>query len=93
MRPARAQPVVFFHLEDEEDRDRDAVTEFMKKYVKLWRNLFARYQNVSFAHKNQRDLTSFDHVAKREPILTIAELTKMLKEHEVFPQLINKQEL
>jgi hypothetical protein len=30
-------------LDDEEDRDKEAVNEFMKRYAKLWRNLFAKY--------------------------------------------------
>ena len=40
-------------------------------------------------------MTSFDKVANKnkEPALTFAELTKMLKEHDTFPQLINKIEL
>ena len=54
-----------FNLDDEEDRDKDAVTEFMKKYNKLWKNLFTRYQNVSFSHKNQSDMTSFDRIQNK----------------------------
>ena len=40
-------------------------------------------------------MTSFDKVANKnkEPSLTFAELTKMLKDHDTYPLLINKVEL
>jgi GTP cyclohydrolase I len=42
-------------LDDEEDRDKEAVLEFMKRYAKLWRNLFAKYQNVGHKQTKIRD--------------------------------------
>ena len=94
-RPLKTKPVVFFLLEDEEARDLEAVEEFMRKYTKLWTNLFTRYQNVGFSHKNQSDMTSFDNIQNKHkaPALTFAEMTKVLKEHDVYPQLVNKIEL
>jgi len=94
-RPLKTKPVIFFKLEDEEARDKDAVEEFMRKYARLWKNLFTRYQNVGFSHKNQSDMTSFDNIQNKhkEPSLTFAETTKVLKDHDVYPQLMNKQEL
>jgi len=67
----------------------------MKKYAKLWKNLFQRYQNVGFSHKNQSDMTSFDNIQNKgnEPTLTLAETTKLLKDHDTYPQLVNKTEL
>jgi hypothetical protein len=47
-------------LDDEEDRDKEAVMEFMKRYARLWRNLFAKYQNVG--HK-QTKIRDFDKMA------------------------------
>ena len=50
--PVKAKSIIYFDLEDEETRDKDAVTDFMNKYTKLWKNLFTKYQNVGFSHKN-----------------------------------------
>jgi hypothetical protein len=39
------------NMEEEEERDRLGVSEFMKKYAKLWRNLFSKYANSGFSSK------------------------------------------
>ena len=44
-----------FNLDEEEERDREAVTVFMKKYAKLWRNLFYKYANSGFSVKPIRN--------------------------------------
>ena len=41
--PKNRQPLTIVDLEDEEDRDKEGITEFMKRYSKLWRNIFAKY--------------------------------------------------
>jgi hypothetical protein len=38
-------------LDEEEDRDREAVQSFMKKYAKLWKNLYYKYANSGFSAK------------------------------------------
>lgn len=38
-------------LDEEEERDKEAVTLFMKKYAKLWRNLFHKYANSGYNSK------------------------------------------
>lgn len=32
-------------LNEEEDRDREIINQFMKKYIKVWKYLFSRYAN------------------------------------------------
>ena len=40
-----------FNLNEEEDRDKEAVIACMRKYAKLWKNLFNRYANSGFSAK------------------------------------------
>lgn len=44
-------------LEEEEERDRESVTMFMKKYQKLWKNLYYKYSNSGFSSKQ---ISNFD---------------------------------
>lgn len=39
------------NMDEEEERDRLEVNEFMKKYAKLWKNLFYKYANSGFSSK------------------------------------------
>ncbi len=56
----KPKQVAWVNLDDEEDRDRETVSEFMRKYQKLWRNIFAKYLNTG--HKaNSLVKQSFDH--------------------------------
>ena len=45
------------NLDEEEDRDKEAVNMFMKKYSKLWKNLFYKYCNSGFSAK---PISNFD---------------------------------
>ena len=61
----------------------------MRKYQKLWRNIFAKYQNTG--HKaNALTNPTF---TKKSLSLNFAEITKLLKDHGTYPQLLNKEEL
>lgn len=44
-------------LDEEEERDKEAVLMFMKKYAKLWRNLYYKYCNSGFSSKQ---ISNFD---------------------------------
>jgi hypothetical protein len=76
----------------EEDRDTFAMHELMKKYQKLWRNIFSKYQNVGFKATNFKS-TSFESLQNSVQCLSLAEITKMLKDHDVVPQLMTKDEV
>jgi hypothetical protein len=84
-------PVIrLLDLEEEEERDKETVNEFMKKYSKLWRNLFYKYANSGFSSKQ---INNFNQLEEKLSTLNSAEATKMLKDHNAFPNLINKDEL
>ena len=38
-------------LEEEEERDKEAVEAYLKKFAKLFRNLFSKYANSGFSSK------------------------------------------
>ena len=52
----------------------------MKKYSKLWKNLFHKYSN-------------FDQLGQRNQILTYPEMTQLLKDHGMLPVYLTKDEL
>lgn len=49
--------IKLIELDDEEERDREAVGMFMKKYAKLWKNLYSKYSNSGFSAKQ---INNFD---------------------------------
>lgn len=79
--------------EGEEDRDTKPINEVLRKYTRLWKNLFSKYQNIGFTHMKKITAKSFDTLHSQAPTLSLAEITKMLKDHDTLPQLISKDEL
>jgi len=45
------------NLDEEEDRDKEAINMMMKKYAKLWKNLYYKYSNSGF---NSKNVSNFD---------------------------------
>lgn len=78
-------------LNEEEDRDRELITAFMKKYHKIWKYLHSRYMNQMYSSKGRRG--DFDDLQNKLVQINLPEVTKCLKDHGVYPQLINKDEL
>lgn len=74
----------------EEDRDREMVESFMKKYAKIWKYLYQKYHNQAYSYKGKKD---FDDIKQRITQISLAEVTKMLKEHNTYPLLITKEEI
>ena len=62
----------------------------MKKYAKLWKNLYYKYGNSGFSSKA---INNFDQLGEKSQLINMAEITKMLKDNGTFPQLLNKNEL
>jgi len=85
-----APEIKLLNLDEEEDRDREAMLLVMKKYAKLWKNLYYKYSNSGFSSKN---IKTFDQLNERSQTISLGELTKLLKDHNTFPNLINKDEL
>lgn len=82
--------IKLINLDEEEERDREAVQMLMKKYAKLWRNLYYKYCNSGFSSKQ---ISNFDQLNEKSQTINSAEMTKLLKDHGTFPNLINKSEL
>lgn len=85
------EAVKLVDLNEEEDRDRELITAFMKKYHKIWKYLHSRYMNQMYSSKGRRG--DFDDLQNKLVQINLPEVTKMLKDHGVYPQLINKDEL
>lgn len=49
--------IKLLNLDEEEDRDKEGMILMMKKYAKLWRNLYYKYSNSGF---NSMNVASFD---------------------------------
>jgi hypothetical protein len=47
-----SEDIELMDLDDEEERDRDEVKMYLKKYTKLFRFLFSKYANTGYANKN-----------------------------------------
>jgi len=77
-------------LMEEEDRDREILNAFMKKYAKIWKFMFQRYANQAYSTKGKKD---FDDMGRKTEQINLAEVTKILKEHNTFPNLISKDEI
>jgi hypothetical protein len=82
--------VKLLDLEEEENRDKEAMNLIMKKYMKLWKNLYYKYSNSGFSSK---PVSNFDQMNEKNQTINLAEMTKLLKDHNAFPNLINKEEL
>jgi hypothetical protein len=74
----------------EEQRDAEAVQACMKKYHKLWRNLFSKYANTGFTTKVQGN---FDQINDKSNTINYPEITKLLRDHGMLPQFIIKEEV
>jgi hypothetical protein len=65
----------------------------MKKYAKLWRNIFNKYSAAGFKVIPLHERGSFEGLNKANDSVTLAELTKMCKDHHLYPQLLQKDDL
>lgn len=74
--------ISLFDLDEEEDRDKEAVEMFMKKYAKLWKNLYYKYGNSGFSSK---PISSFDQLGEKFQLINLPEIIKMLKDYGTFP--------
>lgn len=49
--------IVLLNLDEEENRDKEAMIIMMKKYAKLWKNLYYKYSNSGYSSMK---VNSFD---------------------------------
>ena len=83
----------WIELDDEEDVDRQAAHLFMRKYAKLWRNIFSKYANAGYKVLPLNDRGSFEGLNKASESITLAEIMKMCKDHNLFPSLLSKDDI
>jgi len=76
-------------FEAEEERDFTALKIVLEKYKKVLHCLFNSYANSGFAGKNP----DFDNIKEQADLLSLGELTKMLKEHEINENVLSKDEI
>ena len=84
------QQIQLVDLNEEEDRDREILNQFMKKYAKIWKFMFQRYANQAYSTKGR---SNFDDLGKKTQQINLAEITKILKDHNTYPLLISKDEI
>lgn len=81
--------VSLLNLENEEQRDQEAIKAVMKKYSKLWKNLFHKYANTGFSSKAR----NFDQMGEKMLVINQPEMIKLLKDHGMLPVFLTKEEL
>ena len=86
---AQDREVRLVNLEtDEEDRDRDGVKIILHKYNKVFKFLFNKYAMSRSTHKK---VQSFDYYSDKT--INVAELSKLLRDHDFKPSQVNKDQL
>lgn len=73
----------------EEEREKEAVFLYVKKYRKLFRYLFTKYANSCYSSK----AGAFDALKEKAEIITLGEITKLFKDHSVSSAMLNREEL
>jgi hypothetical protein len=85
-RQPRTRAITLMDLnEGEEDRDTRPINEVLRKYTRLWKNLFSKYQNSGFSHLKKITAKSFESLQSQAPCISLAEMTRMLKDHDTLP--------
>ncbi|CDW79816.1 UNKNOWN [Stylonychia lemnae] len=80
-----------YDLRLEEQKDQDAVRFFVKKNLRIFRNLFNKYANTT-GPVNQVQQT-FDQLSQKNSLITVAELLKMLKEFQINNLQVSKDDV
>lgn len=65
----------------------------MRKYAKLWRNIFSKYANAGYKILPLNERNSFEGLNKASENITLAEIMKMCKDHNLFPSLLSKDDI
>lgn len=78
------------NIEDEENKDCEGIQLFISHNKKLFRYLFNKYSNSGFSPKI---ISSFDTLKEKLDTISIAELIKMLKDHNVTLRMISHAEV
>jgi len=82
------QKVNWVDVEEEEEWERSACDEIMRRYSKLWKHLFGKYSNTGHKAKPLMDRGNFDGLRKLAELMSLAEMIKLLKDHNTTPNLL-----
>ena len=78
-------------LDEEEGIERTMLAELMKNFAKTWQYLFHSYQNSAYQSKAKSN--HFDELGQRMASILLPEVVVMLRDHDICPQLIKKDEV
>ena len=81
--------IELINFQCEEDSEKVAITLYMKKYRKLFRYLFSKYANTCYSEK----INEFDALKQKTEIITLGELTKVFKDHNVTHVMMSREDL
>ncbi|OMJ70384.1 hypothetical protein SteCoe_31656 [Stentor coeruleus] len=70
----------------------EAVNTIILKYSRVFKTLFSKYSGTGFARKAQHK-SEFESLADRKSKIYDGEYIKMLKDHNIIPNLLTKTEL
>ncbi len=85
-----APEIKLVDLEEEEPTDREAAEILLAKYKKLFKYLFGKYANSQYSVKS---VNSFDSIQGKKQTINNAELSRMLKDHDLMYSHISREEL
>ena len=83
----------WFDLSGEEDWEQEAVHELMRKFAKLWQVLFRKYAGTAFQTKGIADRGNFEVNNRMSHSISLAELIKFSKDHDLMPRLASKDQV
>ena len=92
-RSDKVSRIRWFEIEDEEEREVEAIHEVMKRFQKLWRNLFQKYSNTMAKNRGLVDKGNFDSIKNLAEVISVGEITKLLKDHDTLPKIVSKEEI
>lgn len=74
-----------FSMEDEEDKDCEALRVYIEQKKRLFRYLYGRYANTGYSSKSK---SLFEELKTKSKVISIAEIIKMFKEHNVTSAML-----
>ena len=83
----------WFDIEEEEEWEKGACAEIMRRFNKLWRHLFGKYSNTGHKTKSLMDRGNFDGLKNLAETISLAEFIKLLKEHYALPALLQRHDV
>eukprot|EP00357_Protocruzia_adherens_P031664 CAMPEP_0115033794 /NCGR_PEP_ID=MMETSP0216-20121206/40176_1 /TAXON_ID=223996 /ORGANISM="Protocruzia adherens, Strain Boccale" /LENGTH=1250 /DNA_ID=CAMNT_0002412373 /DNA_START=59 /DNA_END=3809 /DNA_ORIENTATION=- len=86
-----APEIQLMDLEDEEEKDKEAVDLLMKKFQRALKLLFNTYCNSGFDVNRKQN--TFDGLAHGYKCIKSPEVLKMLRDHDVIPRFMTREDL